>query len=94
MLSIAATLLFIRSTRIIGCILFFLGLLGGASRVFCGVHFPLDIFGSLLVSMVSTSVIWVLRKKLIVINEFTVNVYSRLFSRKKSNTTIKHTVNN
>jgi undecaprenyl-diphosphatase len=94
MLSIATMLLFIKSTRIIGCILFLFGVLCGTSRVFCGVHFPLDIFGSLLVSMVSTSVIWVLRKKLIVINEFTVNVYSRVFSRKKSNTTIKHTVNN
>ena len=94
MLSIAAILLFTKSTKIIGCILFFLGLLGGASRVFCGVHFPLDIFGSLLVSLATTSAIWALRKRLIVINEFTVNVYFRTLSKIRPNTTIKHTVNN
>jgi undecaprenyl-diphosphatase len=84
MLSIAATLLFIRSTRIIGCILFFLGLLGGASRVFCGVHFPQDIFGSLLVSMVTTTMLYTFREKLTTITEYIVNVYLKTFSRKKT----------
>jgi len=84
MLSIAAMLLFIRSTRIIGCILFFLGLLGGASRVFCGVHFPQDIFGSLVVSMVTTTILWTLREKLTTITEYIVNVYLKTFSIKKT----------
>ncbi len=92
MLVIASTLLFTKSTRIIGCILFFLGLLGGTSRVFCGVHFPHDIFGSLLVSGVTTYTIWALREKLIVINDFIISIYSRALSRKKHNTTIKQTV--
>ncbi len=92
MLSIAAMFLFSRSTRTMGFILLFFGLLGGVSRVFCGVHFPQDILGSFLVSLVTTSTIWAVRKKLMVINKFTVNVYFKILNRKKSNTTIKHTV--
>lgn len=94
MLSIAAMLMFIRPTRKAGSILFFLGLLGGASRVFCGVHYPQDIFGSLLVSLVTASTIWTLRNKLSIINEFAVNLYFRTLCRKKLKSTIKHTLKN
>ncbi len=94
MLSIASMLLCIKSTRIIGSILFLFGLLGGTSRVFCGVHFPQDIFGALLVSLITTSVICALRKKLMVINGFIVNVYLNALSRKRCNSIVKHTVNN
>lgn len=83
MFSIASMLIFIRSTRITGCILFFLGLLGGTSRVFCGVHFPLDLFGSLLVSLVTTTMFWNFREKLTTITECIVYVYLKAFSKKK-----------
>ena len=91
MLSIAAMLFSIRSTRIIGCLLLLLGLLSGVSRVFCGVHFPEDIFGSLLVSVVAACTIWALRKRLRVINEFIVNVYFSILIRRRLYTVIKHT---
>lgn len=90
MLSIAATLFFIRSTREIGRLFFLLGLLSGASRVFCGVHFPVDIFGSVLVSFIAASMIWVLRKRLRVINNFLVNVYFSIIFRRRLYTPIKH----
>ncbi len=90
MLSIAAMLLFLRSTRGIGRLLFLLGLLSGISRVFCGVHFPMDIFGSVLVSFIAASMIWILRKKLRVINNFIVNVYFSIIIRRRLYTPIKN----
>lgn len=52
MLSIALTMIYFKETRKIGIILMILGLIGGFSRVFAGVHFPLDIIGSIGVSIV------------------------------------------
>ncbi len=84
LLSIATMLLFFKSTRIIGCSMLFFGLLGGTSRVFCGIHFPLDTFGSLLVSFLTSTMIWAFREKLKAINEYTVNVYMKALNRKKA----------
>ena len=84
LLSIATMLLFYKSTKIIGCSLLFFGLIGGVSRVFCGIHFPLDIFGSLLVSFLTSTMIWAFRENLIAINEYTVNVYMKALDRKKA----------
>lgn len=84
LLSIATMLLFSKSTRIIGCLLLFFGLFGGVSRVFCGIHFPLDIFGSLLVSFLTSTMIWAFRENFIAINEYTVNVYMKALDRKKA----------
>jgi undecaprenyl-diphosphatase len=84
LLSIATMLLFFKSTKIIGCSLLFFGLFGGVSRVFCGIHFPLDIFGSLLVSFLTAAMIWAFRENLIAINEYTVNVYMKALDRKKA----------
>jgi undecaprenyl-diphosphatase len=84
LLSIATMLLFFKSTKIIGCSLLFFGLFGGVSRVFCGIHFPLDIFGSLLVSFLTSTMIWAFRENLTAINEYTVNVYMKALDRKKA----------
>ncbi len=90
MLSIAAMLIFIRSTRRMGWLLFLFGFLSGVARVFCGVHFPGDIFFSVLVSFIAASIIWALRKKLSVINNIIVNVYFSILIRKKLYTRIDH----
>ena len=84
MLSIAAMLLYFRSSVVIGCLLFFFGLISGSSRVFCGVHFPVDIIGSVLVSLIVTSTVWSFRKRLRVINDFIVKVYFSIFFRMRS----------
>jgi undecaprenyl-diphosphatase len=98
MLSIAAMLLYFRSTVTIGCLLFFFGLLSGGSRVFCGVHFPVDIIGSVLVSLIVASTVWGLRKRLRVLNDLIINVYYRILFRKKLYTPnkqeLKSVVNN
>ena len=84
MLSIAAMLLYFRSSVVIGCLLFFLGLISGSSRIFCGVHLPVDIIGSVLVSLIVTSTVWSFRKRLRVINDFIVKVYFSIFFRMRS----------
>ena len=58
MVSIALMLLYFKETRVYGVILLILGLIGGLARVFSGVHFPLDILGSIMVSIISTLIIF------------------------------------
>ena len=66
MASIALFLLFFRKTAIIGGVLFLFALLGGLARVYCGIHFPFDIFGSILVSIIVSLIsFWLYRKLLI-----------------------------
>ena len=61
--SISVMLLFNKSTRAIGSVLCFLSLISGLSRVFVGVHYPLDILGAILVATYSSVVIFKLQRK-------------------------------
>lgn len=83
MLSIAAMLLYFRSSVEIGCLLYFFGLISGSSRVFCGVHYPVDIIGSVIVSLIAASTVWGFRKRLRVLNDLIVNVYYSILFRRK-----------
>jgi len=82
MLSFALLLLFFKSTRTMGCVLTAIGLIGGLARVFCGIHFPFDIGGSLIVAFVSAIIIWLLRERLAVLNKHIINLYIKLFDQK------------
>jgi undecaprenyl-diphosphatase len=55
--SISVMLLFNKSTRTIGIILFFISIISGVSRVFVGVHFPLDILSAIFVAIISSVVV-------------------------------------
>ncbi len=61
--SISVMLLFNQSTRNIGSVLCFLSFISGLSRVFVGVHFPLDIFGAILVAIFSSVVVFKLQHR-------------------------------
>jgi len=61
--SISVMLLFNKTTRNLGAVLFALSLISGLSRVFGGVHFPLDILGAILVAVFSSVVVFKLRYK-------------------------------
>jgi len=56
--SISVMLLFNRTTRVIGSVLCVLSFISGLSRVFGGVHFPLDIFGAILVAIFSSALVF------------------------------------
>ncbi len=63
LLSIAFMFLYFKKTRTTGIILSGLGILGGLARVYVGVHYPLDIAGSIVVSLISTGLIFYLQPK-------------------------------
>lgn len=63
-LSIAFMLVYFRETRI-----------EGLSRVFCGLHFPMDIIGSLGVALISSFLIHLLQSKLKILNQVIINLY-------------------
>ncbi|CAM3682451.1 undecaprenyl-diphosphatase [Rheinheimera salexigens] len=60
---IAIMLLFNRSTRVLASVLCGFSLISGLSRVYVGVHFPLDIVGAILVALFSSIVVFTLRDK-------------------------------
>lgn len=55
--SISVMFLLNKSTRVIGAIVCPLSFTSGLSRVFVGVHFPLDILGAILVAIVSSVIV-------------------------------------
>ncbi len=75
MLSIAMIMLFYRDTYRTGALLAVLGIVGGMARVFSGVHFPFDIFGSIIVSCISASAIYLSRSWLVPINARVIDSY-------------------
>jgi undecaprenyl-diphosphatase len=76
--SMALMLAYFKRTRIPGLLFLVLGIIGGTARVFAGVHFPLDIVGSLLVSGFSVFIVLKLRSKLNPLNDFVNAVYNKI----------------
>ncbi|MCK5818691.1 MAG: undecaprenyl-diphosphatase [Psychromonas sp.] len=60
---IAVMLLFNKTIRGTASLLCVLAFIGGFSRVFCGVHFPLDILGAILVAIFSSLVVFLFDNK-------------------------------
>ncbi len=69
-LCIALMLLTFKSTRIIGAVATILALWCGMARVYLGVHYPFDIAGSIIVSILAVLIITLLKQKLYTINQF------------------------
>lgn len=67
--SISLSLLFLRKYKS-GIFFFLMAFLVGISRVFCGVHFPLDIIGSFFIAFIGGGIVFVFKDK-----------FDRLFSR-------------
>lgn len=61
--SIAIMLLSNKTTRGLGKVLFALSFVSGLSRVYSGIHFPLDIVGAILVAIFSSVVVFSFRNK-------------------------------
>lgn len=78
MVSIALMLLYFKETRIYGVIILILGLIGGFARVFSGIHFPFDIFGSVIVAVISSLLIFFFKERFNPLNNLIKQIYSRL----------------
>ena len=81
MLSIAVTALCFRKTRTAGVALVVLGIVGGLARVFCGLHFPLDIAGSFGVALLSSIFICLVKDWLSRLNGNLLDAYDSALSR-------------
>jgi undecaprenyl-diphosphatase len=92
MLSIASTLVFFEQSCMQGIILFVLGLLGGLARVFCGLHFPLDIVGSLLIATLSSICIFRIRTHLSCLNDPVIRFFDYSSRRIKAQLSRDHHV--
>ena len=81
MLSIALMLIYFKETKKSGVILLILGFIGGLARVFCGLHFPMDIVGSFGVALLSSFLIYLLRNKLTSLNKMLINLYMKIIKK-------------
>ena len=63
-----------------GLFLFLFALFTGFARVYVGVHFPLDIIGSLVVSLVASISIILLKDYLYKLNSFLNNLYDNVMA--------------
>ena len=81
LLSIAFMLIYFKNTKKLGITLSIFGLLGGIARIFCGIHFPLDIIASIVVSLIATYIVYRLITKLKKINKFLINIYFWIFKK-------------
>ena len=76
--SIALMLLTFKTTRTVGIILTSLALACGMARVYVGVHYPLDIAGSFVVSMIAVWIIHSFESRLKYFNEQLIGLWNRL----------------
>lgn len=81
MFSIAFAFIILDEFRIIGIVFSLLALIGGMARVFVGVHFPVDIAGSIGVSVISSITIYALKDLILPMNKRLVELYKNLLSR-------------
>lgn len=78
-LSIALMLITFKTTRAIGIVATFFALWCGIARIYLGVHYPFDILGSIVVSIIAVMIITMLKSRLIVINKFITFIWYKIF---------------
>lgn len=85
MFAISLMLLIFRELRSKGVIFFLLAFIGGLSRVYTGLHFPMDIAGSLFVALFSTGLLLLLKQYIAPINRIIIiyfgNIEDKLHKR-------------
>ena len=77
-MSTALMLLSFKTTRTIGIIAVFLALWCGVARIYAGVHYPFDILGSIIVSILAVIVIIALKNKLALLNNIIISVWQKI----------------
>ena len=63
-----------------GIIFFILATLVGFARIFCGVHFPFDILGALVVALCGTAITFIFKKQLDFLFTKTIQIYEKILS--------------
>ncbi len=81
MFAISLMFLAFRNLRNKGAILFVLSLIGGLARVYAGLHFPMDIAGSLFVALFSIGLLLILKQHLIPINRILIAYFEDIVDK-------------
>jgi undecaprenyl-diphosphatase len=81
MFSISLMLLVCRDFKRSGAIFFILAFISGLARVYSGLHFPMDIAGSLLVASLSVVILLALKNYLIPINCILITYFENIISK-------------
>jgi undecaprenyl-diphosphatase len=87
LIAIALTLSFIKETKRLGWVLCAFAVIGGLARVFCGVHYPFDIIGSLLTSTIASFTVLYFKERFTTLNQFIIGVYHQLMGMIKKTAT-------
>jgi len=80
-LSIALMLLTFKSTRILGIIASIFALWCGVARVYCGVHYPFDILGSIVVAICALIVVHLFKNRLLDLNNYIISIYNSIYNK-------------
>lgn len=78
MFSVSLMLLTFRELRCSGAAFFVLALISGLARVYAGIHFPMDIAGSLFVASLSVGVLLALKEYLILVNRIFIDRFENI----------------
>jgi undecaprenyl-diphosphatase len=85
MFAISLMLLIVRELRSKGVIFFILAFIGGLSKVYTGLHFPMDIAGSLFVAIFSAGLLLLVKQYVVPINRIIIiyfgNIEDKLYKR-------------
>ncbi len=79
--SIALMLTTFKSTRTLGVVSIILALWCGIARVYCGVHYPFDILGSIVVSIIAVIIINILKNKLASLNNLILSIWFKVLKK-------------
>jgi undecaprenyl-diphosphatase len=79
MFAISFAIFFFTQHKTSGIVFFCLAVIGGLARVFVGVHFPFDIAGSFIVSIISTIIIWTWKDIFGQFNKYFMKFYNKVF---------------
>jgi undecaprenyl-diphosphatase len=85
MFSISLMLFTFRDLRLSGAIFFILAFISGIARVYSGLHFPLDIAGSLFVALFSVWILLALKNYLIPINRILIAFFENIENKLMKN---------
>lgn len=78
MFSVSLMLLTFRDLRRSGAVFFILAFISGLARVYSGLHFPMDMAGSLLVASLSVGILLALKDYLIPINRIFITYFENI----------------
>jgi undecaprenyl-diphosphatase len=81
MFAISLMFLAFRELRSKGAILFVLSFISGLARVYAGLHFPMDIAGSLFVALFSVGLLLTLKQYLIPVNRILIVYYENTVNK-------------